>query len=73
MSPISCERKSSVESYGINMDDVYFRSGAFGRIGKSPDVEKQDLYDANEVNDKLKCTRKESHWQVIQKSHFKSL
>lgn len=73
MSPISCERKSNVESYGINMDDVYFRGGASGRVGKSIDVDKQDLYDADEVNSKLKCTRNESHWQVAKSGHLKSL
>jgi len=70
MSPISCERKSNVESYGINMDDVYFRGGASGRVGKSIDVDKQDLYDADEVNSKLKCTRNESHWQSFIKYEY---
>ena len=64
MTPISCDRKASLEEYGIDMNSVYSVTGAMGRIGKSIDPDLWDQFDATETHNKLRCTHDQSHWLV---------
>ena len=64
MAPISCDRKTSLEDYGVNLDAVYARTGAFGRVGKSKDPALWDQFSAEEIHNQLRCTHSESHWLV---------
>lgn len=64
MTSTSCDRKSSLEDYGVDLDLVYTRTGAFGRIGKSEDPTLWDQFNPEETHNELRCTRNESHWLV---------
>jgi len=70
MAPISCDRKSSIEDYGVDLDQVYFRSGPVGRLGKSDDKELESLFNAREEMEKLKCDHENSHWQAFLKYEY---
>ena len=69
MADISCERRTSVEDYGVDMDQVYFRSGPLGRIGKSDQKEKEHLFNATDILEKIQCDHDNSHWQVTYTLH----
>jgi len=64
MAEISCDKKSSVEDYGVDMGKVYFRGGAFGRIGKSKDKSLWDQFDPVATNNLLQCHHDVAHWRV---------
>ena len=64
MAPTSCDRKTSLEDFGVNMDIVYARTGAFGRVGKSTDPDLWEQFDEKATQNMLRCTHDESHWLV---------
>jgi len=64
MTATSCNRKTSLEDYGVDMDSVYAITGAFGRIGKSTDPNLWDQFNAEETHNLLRCTHETSHWLV---------
>jgi len=64
MAPISCDRKTSVEDFGVNIDNFYFRGGTSGRIGKSTNQTLWPLFDANLINEALRCKQNATHWKV---------
>ena len=64
MASTSCDRKTSLEEYGVNLDVVYARTGAFGRIGKSTNPNLWEQFDAEAIYNQLRCTHDESHWLV---------
>ncbi|CAK8697234.1 unnamed protein product, partial [Clavelina lepadiformis] len=68
MSPSDCQRKSSLEDYGINMDVVYARTGANGGISKDPSL--WDKFDAKEIHNRLRCSHKNSHWKSFLKYQY---
>uniref|UniRef100_H2ZDI4 Uncharacterized protein n=1 Tax=Ciona savignyi TaxID=51511 RepID=H2ZDI4_CIOSA len=70
MADISCNRKTSIEDFGVNMDAVYFRKGAVGKVGPSHDPSLAGLFDAEAVYDLLKCTHNTSHWQTFLKTQY---
>jgi len=70
MAPISCERKNSVEDYGVDADFTYIRSGAFGRIGKSKDQTEWPQFNAEDINEGLRCHHEESHWNSYIKYEY---
>ncbi|XP_078481521.1 venom phosphodiesterase-like [Ciona intestinalis] len=67
MTDISCDRKTSVEDYGVDLDLVFFKSGAFSHIGKSPDRTEWDQFDPQTTYDELRCKHNETHWLAYQK------
>lgn len=64
MSDISCQRMTYVEDYGVNMEEVFMKSSAAGRIGKGSDVEKAKTFNADNIIKLLQCKRNETHYQV---------
>ena len=64
MADISCERKVALEDYGVNLDEVYFHGTAVGRVGKSDEADKEDLFNATDILEKTQCDRENNHWQV---------
>lgn len=65
MAPISCDRLTYVEDHGINMEEVFMKAGAAGRIGKGKDEELSKNYTSKKIMDALQCKRKELFLQVI--------
>nr|XP_002124677.1 venom phosphodiesterase 2-like [Ciona intestinalis] len=70
MSDISCDRKTSIEDYGVDVDTVYFRDGAIGKVGRSHDPNLADLFDAKSIYNLLKCSHEKSHWQAFLKNQY---
>uniref|UniRef100_H2YLL8 SMB domain-containing protein n=1 Tax=Ciona savignyi TaxID=51511 RepID=H2YLL8_CIOSA len=70
MTEISCDRKTSVEDYGVNLDNVFFKSGAFSRVGKSSDRSKWDLFDAQQTYEDMRCKRDQTHWHAYLKHGY---
>jgi len=64
MAPISCDRKTSVEDFGVDTDNFYFLGGTAGRIGKSTNQVLWPLFDANQINEALRCQKNATHWKV---------
>ena len=71
MAPINCDRKSSLEDYGVDMDSVYAVTGPFARIGKSKDPNLWDQFNATEIHNNLRCTQNQSHWLVSRELYCK--
>ena len=70
MAPISCDKKTSVEDFGVDADITYIRSGAFGRVGKSKDPSEHPLWNAQEANEGLRCKKEQTHWKVCDSDNF---
>lgn len=64
MAPLACDRVTLLRDYEINLDEVYFKGGAFGRIGKSKDETLWPNFDPIETKKELQCKHNETHFQV---------
>nr|XP_002120081.1 venom phosphodiesterase 2-like isoform X2 [Ciona intestinalis] len=67
MAPISCERVTYVDKYGVDMNTVNFYGGAFGRVGKSRDENKWPEFDQEHIESQLSCQTEDTRWQVFSK------
>ncbi|XP_039265266.2 venom phosphodiesterase 2-like [Styela clava] len=70
MANISCDQLTYIDKYGVNMDNVYFRGGAHGRVGKSKNKALWDQFDAEDIKNKLQCKRDETHFQTFLKYEY---
>ena len=64
MTPTSCERKTSLQEYGVDLDVVYTVTGPVGRIGKSENPSLWNQFVPEKTHEDLRCTHNESHWLV---------
>jgi len=53
-----------VEDFGVDIGNFYFRGGTAGRIGKSTHQALWPLFDANQINEALRCQQNATHWKV---------
>nr|XP_039256745.1 venom phosphodiesterase 2-like [Styela clava] len=71
MASVDCDNQVKyLEDYGINMTEVYFDGGPYGRVGKSKDKLLWDKFDATEVKKKLECKQSETHWEAFLKYEY---
>nr|XP_039265727.1 venom phosphodiesterase-like [Styela clava] len=70
MANTSCDRMTYIDQYGVDLNSVYFRGGAHGRVGKSTDKTLWNLYDGEDIKNKLQCKRSETHFQAYLKYEY---
>lgn len=64
MASTSLDRQTAVEDFDVSLENLFFRGGAFARIG--PDLNESSAPDFDPVAmvNQLKCKRNQTHWQV---------
>lgn len=64
MADRSCDRVSYIDTYGVDLDSLYFHGGPVGSIGKSEDPTDWDKFDPADLKKKLQCKRLDAHFEV---------
>nr|CAB3242642.1 venom phosphodiesterase 2-like [Phallusia mammillata] len=70
MSPVKCSRLTSIEKFGVDASKYFVKSGSAGRVGSNLDPVAEASYNVTQVYEKLKCKRKEAHWQAFLKDEY---
>jgi len=69
MSPISCDDKILLDDFGV--DNIYLTDGgAAATVNKPADKQMQESYNAEEVNNALRCKHDETHFQTFTKEYI---